>query len=199
MYRPSNGVVTILLSTSGYTTTVTVNSGVSNAAPTPADFDGDGRTDVVLFRASAGSWHVLPSGENFTNPVVISAGSDATVPLPADYDGDGKADLVVVQSGVWRILRSDSNYRDAIVLPGAPIERTFCSRCIRNTGRRVGGPERHALRGPHYLPHRRHAGAARSRRGNTTSAQAIATRITNARTARSIGSAAPVRIGFGLR
>jgi hypothetical protein len=120
VYQPATGAVTILLSTTGYVTTVAVNSGVSNAKPTPADFDGDGRTDIALFHASTGSWHVLPSGMNFTGAVVIAAASDADVPLPADHDGDGKADLVVVQSGTWRILRSDSNYRDALVLPGAP-------------------------------------------------------------------------------
>jgi hypothetical protein len=119
VYRPSDGVVTLLPSGSGYAIRISVKSGVVGASPTPADFDGDGRTDVALFRAS-GSWHVLGSSTNFTSPLVIPAKSDAAVPLPSDYDGDGKADLVVVQSGVWRILRSDSNYRDAVVLPGAP-------------------------------------------------------------------------------
>ena len=47
--------------------------------------------------------------------------------------------------------------------------------------------------------HQRQLGAARSRRGNTTSAQVIAATMTVASTKRSSGAAVPSRIGFGFR
>jgi Tol biopolymer transport system component len=62
----------------------------------PADFDGDGDTDVSVFRPSTGTWFVR-------NGPVSSFGTSGDVPVPGDYDGDGDTDIAVFRpaSGVW--------------------------------------------------------------------------------------------------
>jgi hypothetical protein len=74
----------------------TVVSGTS-AAP-PGDFDGDGVTDIAVFRPSNGVWLVRDVG-NF------SWGASGDVPVPGDYDGDGSADVAVFRpsTGNWII------------------------------------------------------------------------------------------------
>jgi hypothetical protein len=72
----------------------------------PADFTGDGKTDVAFFRASTGSWFVLRSEDSsfFSFPF----GANGDVPIPADFDADGKADPAVFRpsSATWFINKS---------------------------------------------------------------------------------------------
>jgi glucose/arabinose dehydrogenase len=66
--------------------------------PRPAaDFDGDGDTDIAIYRSGAGLWAVR--GQDW-----ISFGLPDDVPVPADYDGNGMTDIAVFQSGLWAIL-----------------------------------------------------------------------------------------------
>ena len=88
------------------------NWGVIKAAFTPggsvnADFDSDGRTDVSVFRPSAGAWYVSTSRHNGFSATQFGAATDKIV--PADYDGDGKTDIAVYRGGNWYILRSQTN------------------------------------------------------------------------------------------
>lgn len=71
-----------------------------------ADFDGDGRTDVSVFRPSDGTWHVLSSSTNTYS--VRQFGLNGDKITPGDYDGDGRTDTAVFRpsTGVWYILRS---------------------------------------------------------------------------------------------
>jgi hypothetical protein len=68
--------------------------------PAPADFDGDGITDIATFRANsdltpgAAEWFILPSASNRAFSVVFGAPGGTDLPAPADYDGDGRADIV---------------------------------------------------------------------------------------------------------
>ena len=70
-------------------------------AVTPADFDGDGKSDVAVWRAGAAtvaSFYILQSATNTARVVPFGqAGDDPTV--VDDYDGDGKADLAVYRPG----------------------------------------------------------------------------------------------------
>lgn len=66
-----------------------------------ADFDGDGRSDLSVFRS--GTWHVQRSTAGyFATPFGLA--SDRLV--PGDYDGDNKTDHAVYRNGAWYILRS---------------------------------------------------------------------------------------------
>lgn len=57
-----------------------------------ADFDGDGKSDLSVFRPSEGNWYVQRSTAGFG---VINWGTTGDTLIPGDYDGDGKADTAV--------------------------------------------------------------------------------------------------------
>ena len=80
--------------------------GISTDTPAPADYDGDGRTDFAVYRASTGVWYILNSGSG--QATVMAFGISEDKPVPADYDGDGKADIAVFRpsTGVWYLNRS---------------------------------------------------------------------------------------------
>ena len=75
----------------------------------PADYDGDGHTDLAVFRARTGEWLIRRS----TDAVLIQFGWGAPllgdVPVVGDYDGDGRADLAVYRelTGEWFIRGFD--------------------------------------------------------------------------------------------
>jgi alpha-tubulin suppressor-like RCC1 family protein len=75
----------------------------------PYDFDGDGKTDVGIFRASDGSWWYSRSSDNEFRVFPFGLGSD--VIAPGDFTGDGKADIAVFRpsTGFWFIQRSEDN------------------------------------------------------------------------------------------
>ncbi len=82
--------------------------------PIPADFDGDGRTDLAVFRPSTAQWLVkLSAGGVLRDPVTgkvpqFGGPNLMDVPIPGDYDGDGKADLAVfrVSTAQWIVRLS---------------------------------------------------------------------------------------------
>lgn len=71
------------------------------------DFDGDGKTDVGIFRPAPAEWWILRSSDNGNFAVQFGATTDVTT--PADFTGDGKADIAFFRpsSGQWFVLRSD--------------------------------------------------------------------------------------------
>ncbi|MGB7948946.1 MAG: kelch repeat-containing protein, partial [Candidatus Binatia bacterium] len=68
-----------------------------------ADFDGDGTTDIGVYRN--GAWFIVRSIDGGAT-VTGWGGLPQDKPLPADYDGDGKTDFAVYRDGAWFIVRS---------------------------------------------------------------------------------------------
>ncbi len=68
-----------------------------------ADFDGDGKTDLSVFRPTEGNWYLNRSTSGFT---AINWGLSGDVLVPGDYDGDNITDTAIKRGGDWFILRS---------------------------------------------------------------------------------------------
>ena len=61
-----------------------------------SDFDGDGRSDISVYRPSSGVWYLYGSTQGFQ---AYQWGLPEDEPVPADYDQDGKTDVAVYRSG----------------------------------------------------------------------------------------------------
>ncbi len=79
----------------------------TNQAILMVDFDGDGKTDITVYRTNTGAWYVHPSGGG--SPYGFGWGGDPTdKPVPGDYDGDRKTDYAVYRTGTgaWYVYPS---------------------------------------------------------------------------------------------
>jgi hypothetical protein len=79
------------------------------------DFDGDGTTDLTVFRPSLGAWFTLNSGSNtFT---AMNFGTNGDIPVDGDFDGDSRTDFTVFRpsTGFW--FRLDSADLDFSAIP----------------------------------------------------------------------------------
>ena len=80
-----------------------------------ADFDGDGKTDVGIYRPTGGSgnaeWWYLKSGSPAGTFGALGFGTSTDIPAPADFTGDGKADPAFFRpsTGQWYIVRSEDS------------------------------------------------------------------------------------------
>jgi hypothetical protein len=79
----------------------------------PFDFDGDGKTDLSVFRPTDAPNETDFIIENSSNGAGAGAiwGSAGDRAAASDYDGDGKTDFAVYRpsTGVWYILQSSNN------------------------------------------------------------------------------------------
>lgn len=100
--------------------------GVGAARAVPADYDGDGATDIAILQPETFVWHIAYSGAGFNAAKAslvtkgfgdrIQFGKPGDIPIPADYDGDGRTDLGVYRepsetekSGLWKVLIRSSS------------------------------------------------------------------------------------------
>jgi len=103
---PTNTPTSTPTSTSTPTATPT-------GSPTPglrtarADFDGDGRSDISVYRPAELTWYLQRSSLGFLG---YYFGVSGDVPTPGDYDGDGKTDIAVFRyqqyGSVWFRINS---------------------------------------------------------------------------------------------
>jgi hypothetical protein len=74
---------------------------------TVADFDGDGRSDLSIFRPSAGEWWFQRSFDSVVSAAQFGQAGDLVA--SADFTGDGRTDVAFFRpsTGQWFILRSE--------------------------------------------------------------------------------------------
>jgi hypothetical protein len=118
VWRAETGVWYILQSGDGsamyvkWGMTVLHPTGGLPDVPVPADYDGDGTTDIAVWRPDTGEWFVLYSPKKFDQRKagIYRWGALSDVPVQADYDGDGRDDLAVFRSlgNQWFILESST-------------------------------------------------------------------------------------------
>ncbi|MFH1037346.1 MAG: glycoside hydrolase family 9 protein [PVC group bacterium] len=70
----------------------------SDAPPWIYDYDGDGTSDITIFRGSSGLWAVRGISR-------VYFGSSSDLPVPGDYSGDKTTDIGIFRgsSGLWAI------------------------------------------------------------------------------------------------
>ncbi|HPJ72827.1 MAG TPA: hypothetical protein PK636_09085, partial [bacterium] len=70
-----------------------------------ADFDGDSREDIAVYRPSSGKWLIRGITQVFF-------GTAADTPVAGDFSGDGIAEVGIFRpsSGLWRIRNTTLGY-----------------------------------------------------------------------------------------
>jgi hypothetical protein len=102
--------------------------GAASDVPVPGDYNGDGKTDAVIFRPSTGLWYGPATG---LPQIVIqmSLGQSGDIPIPGDYDGDGKTDPAIYRpsSGLFfAVLSGGGTKSSTFGSPGdVPVPRDY--------------------------------------------------------------------------
>lgn len=96
---------------SGNTLSPTATSDTLNRV---ADYDGDGKTDLSVFRPSTGVWTLRRSTAGETG---LAWGISTDKITPADFDGDAKTDVAVYRpsEGRWYIFNSATSSFTSII------------------------------------------------------------------------------------
>jgi uncharacterized delta-60 repeat protein len=81
------------------------------ATATNADFDGDGKEEVSVYRPSEGVWYANCACQGFR---AVRFGLPGDIPVAGDYDGDGRTDQAVFRGGTWYLNRSSDGHMGSV-------------------------------------------------------------------------------------
>jgi hypothetical protein len=95
---------------------VTYGSAIQGDLPVSMDYDGDGKTDLAVWRPANFTWYV-----KLVTEMTAVYGEAGDIPVPADYNGDGKADIAMFRPSSpyhWYIKgQTGYDYGEAGVIP----------------------------------------------------------------------------------
>jgi len=100
--------------------------GRAGDVPVPADYDGDGLTDLAIWRPGDGMWWIIKTGSNQWSQQ--QWGTYGDIPVPADYDGDNEIDYAVYRPSTQRVyvFNDGCGFNQEIIIgSGTPVVGDF--------------------------------------------------------------------------
>lgn len=125
VWRSTTGIWFVTYSSTGQNTSFTLQFGAGCSSyptgcdvPAPADYDGDGKTDLAVWRPSTGVWFYYLSTTGFSSYNTVQYGQNGDTPVPADYFGIGRATFAVWRPslGAFFIKSSDGSTESVVSL-----------------------------------------------------------------------------------
>jgi len=90
--------------------------GATTDIPVPGDYDGDGKTDAVIYRPSTGLWYGPRTGAAQI-VIQIILGQPGDIPIPGDYNGDGRTDAAIFRPSTglfFAVFSGDTGTKSAM-------------------------------------------------------------------------------------